>query len=94
VKTTVEISDPIFRAAREYCAGRGQSFRELVESGLRLAIEHPRPATCFRLKPFGFRGEGQRVQDWNTIRAAIYECRGRHITQAAPFVARSRPFDR
>jgi hypothetical protein len=76
VKTTVEIPDPLFRAAREYCAGKGLSFRELIESGLRLAIEQPRPATRFRLKPFGFRGEGQQVQEWTAIREAIYEGRG------------------
>ena len=76
MKTTVEIPDPLFRAAREYCAGQGLSFRQLVESGLRLALEQPRPAARFRLKPFGFRGEGQQIQDWSAIREAIYEGRG------------------
>jgi hypothetical protein len=76
MKTTVEIPDPLFRAAREYCAGRGLSFRQLVESGLRLVIEQPRPITRFRLKPFGFQGEGQQIQDWSAIREAIYEGRG------------------
>jgi hypothetical protein len=76
MKTTVEIPDPLFRAAREYCAGQGLSFRQLIESGLRLAIERPRPAAHFRLKPFGFRGEGQQIHDWSAIREAIYEGRG------------------
>lgn len=76
MKTTVEIPDPLFRAAREYCAGRNLSFRQLIESGLRLAIEQPPSVTRFRLKPFGFRGQGQQIQEWTAIRQAIYEGRG------------------
>jgi hypothetical protein len=66
----------ILRAAREHCAGRGLSLRQLIESGLRLAIEQPRPAARFRLKPFGFRGQGQQINDWSAIREAIYQGRG------------------
>ena len=76
MKTTVEISDPLFRAAREHCARQGMSFRELVESGLRQAMEKPSRAARFRLKAFGFQGQGQTVTDWNEIRDAIYAGRG------------------
>ena len=76
MKTTVEIPDPLFRLAREYGAAHGLSLWQLIDSGLRLAIEQPRTASRFRLKPFGFSGEGQQIHDWSAIREAIYEGRG------------------
>jgi hypothetical protein len=79
MRTTVEIPDALLRAAREYCGRLGLSFRQLIESGLRLAIEQP--------PPFGFPGEGQQIQDWSSIRAAIYEGRG---DLSAPVQARGR----
>jgi hypothetical protein len=78
MKTTVEIADPLFDRAKAYCSDRGVSFRELIESGLRAALDPPNNSTPFRLKPFGFRGEGQVVQDWATIRELAYEGRGGH----------------
>jgi hypothetical protein len=76
VKTTVEIPDPLFRAARKHCAEHGISFRELIEAGLRQAIDRKPPASIFRMKPFGFRGEAQLEQDWGAIREMIYQGRG------------------
>ncbi len=64
MKTTVEIPDPLFRAARKHCAEHGISFRQLIEAGLRQAIDRKQPASSFRMKPFGFRGEAQLEQDW------------------------------
>jgi hypothetical protein len=48
-----------------------------------MAIEQPRPSTRFRLKPFGFQGEGQQIHDWTAIREAIYEGRG-DVNTSAP----------
>jgi len=76
VKTTVEIPDSLFRSARKHCAENGITFRQLIEAGLRLAIEKKKPASRFRMKPFGFRGEGQIEQDWAAIRELIYQGRG------------------
>ncbi len=76
MKTTVEIPDSLFRAAKKHCAERGIPLRELFESGLRQALTQPRQAGRFRLKPFGFQGEGQLVHDWSRIREMIYEGRG------------------
>jgi hypothetical protein len=76
MKITVEIPDPLFRAAREYCAGHGLSFRQLIESGLRLGIEQPRSSAPFCLKQFGFWAVEQQIHDWSAIREAIYEGRG------------------
>ena len=75
MKTTVEIADPLFRLAKQHCSD-AISMRELIEIGLRTALEPQKENTPFRLKPFGFRGEGQIVQDWETIRDMAYEGRG------------------
>ncbi|MBI3208069.1 MAG: hypothetical protein HYZ37_04095 [Candidatus Solibacter usitatus] len=76
MKTTVEIPDPIFRRAKQYCTRHGIPFRQLIEVGLRRAMDSQQAQPRFRLKPYGFRGKGQRIQDWSTIRELIYEGRG------------------
>jgi len=76
MKTTVEIPDVLYRRARKHCVDRNLTFRELIEQGLTLALDPPSPRKRFRLKPFGFRGDGQLLQDWGEIRNAIYEGRG------------------
>lgn len=75
MKTTVDIPDALFRRAKKHCADRGISFRVLLETGLRIALDQPKSAG-FRLKPFGFRGEGQLETDFDTIREMIYDGRG------------------
>ena len=42
VKTTVEVSDDLYRRAKSEAALRGRKFRDLVEEGLRLVLETPR----------------------------------------------------
>ena len=42
MKTTVEVPDELYRRAKAEAALRGRKFRELVEEGLRLALETPR----------------------------------------------------
>jgi len=76
MKTTVEIPDELFRRAKKHCAERGILFRQLIEGGLRLELDRPNTTGRFRLKPFGFAGEGQREQDWAAIRELIYAGRG------------------
>jgi hypothetical protein len=76
MKTTVEISDLLLRRAKERCAERGISLRELIESSLRAMLDPPKAKSPFRLKPFGFRGEGQIQHDWATIRELAYTGRG------------------
>ncbi len=76
MKTTVEIADPLFRRAKQHCSTNGISMRELIESSLRLSLEPAKTKTPFRMKPFGFEGKGQAIQDWSTIRELAYEGRG------------------
>ncbi|MGH9719452.1 MAG: hypothetical protein ACRD8O_04520 [Bryobacteraceae bacterium] len=76
MKTTVEIRDPLFRRAKKYCAEHGIPLRALIEDGLRQILEPP-PPKRFRLKRFGFRGEGPiGPSDWPSIREIVYEGRG------------------
>ena len=76
MKTTIEISDLLFRRAKQHCSDRGISLRVLIEAGLRAALDPPKGSAPFRLKPFGFRGEGQAAHDWSAIREMAYEGRG------------------
>ena len=42
MKTTVELSDELFRRAKAEAALRGRKFKDLVEEGLRLVLQTPR----------------------------------------------------
>jgi len=42
VKTTVELSEELFRRAKAEAALRGRKFKDLVEEGLRLVLQTPR----------------------------------------------------
>ncbi len=42
MKTTVELSDELFRRAKAEAALRGRKFKDLVEEGLRLVLQEPR----------------------------------------------------
>ena len=44
MKTTIEISDDLFRQAKAQAALQGIQLRDLVEHGLRLAMETPQTA--------------------------------------------------
>jgi hypothetical protein len=76
MKTTVEIPDALFRRAKQRCADRGISLRQLLEESLRFTLETPKTSERFRMKPFGFGGDGQMEHDWAAIRELIYEGRG------------------
>jgi hypothetical protein len=42
MKTTIEVPDELYRRAKSEAALRGLKLRDLVEEGLRLALEAPR----------------------------------------------------
>ena len=58
MKTTIEIPDALFRAARQAARRDGTTLRALVEHGLRLAIEERRQAPPFRLRDASVDGRG------------------------------------
>jgi len=78
VKTTVEISDSLFRDAKRYAARQGIPLREVVERGLQMAIkEETQSRRRFRLKTITTKGKGLAVDgDWSKIRSMIYEGHG------------------
>ena len=42
MKTTVEVSDNLYRRAKSEAALRGRKLKDLIEEGLRLVLETPR----------------------------------------------------
>ena len=44
MKTTVEVSDDLYRRAKSEAALRGRKLKDLVEEGLRLVLDTPRHA--------------------------------------------------
>ena len=42
MKTTIEVSDALYRRAKSEAALRGRKLKDLVEEGLRLVLEAPR----------------------------------------------------
>jgi hypothetical protein len=44
MKTTVEVSDDLYRRAKSEAALRGRKLKDLIEEGLQLVLEAPRKA--------------------------------------------------
>lgn len=77
MKTTIEISDPLFAQAKRFASARGLTLREVVEAGLRRVLQEPPSRTKpFRLRKVTFRGRGLVTDDWDAVRELIYEGRG------------------
>jgi predicted transcriptional regulator len=80
MKTTIEISDTLLRAAKCLAAERDTTLRTVVETALRnyleAALAEPRP----RLRRHSFRGRGLQPglseSEWAVIRERAYEGRG------------------
>ena len=62
--------------ARKYAAARGLTLREVLEMSLRRTLDQSAGKKPFRLRKTTFKGKGQLIHDWATIRALIYEGRG------------------
>ena|SRR5579872_2341922 len=78
MKTTVEISDSLFQAAKACAESRGVPMRQIIEEGLRTVIQQRMSSRKpFRLRDGSFRGKGlQGELSWPEIRRKIYEGRG------------------
>lgn len=82
MKTTIEISDALLRAAKRRAAERDTTLRAIVETALRRYLEAAaEPAEARpRLRRHSFRGRGLRPglseSDWAAIRERAYEGRG------------------
>jgi hypothetical protein len=58
VKTTVEISDALFREARRVAAREGVTFRTLVERGLQRVVGETKRGRSFKRRRASFKGSG------------------------------------
>lgn len=76
MKTTVEISDDLFKRSQQIAKREGTTLRAILEEGLRLALKsrQTRPQTRFRFPTFGKDGLNEEFRDasWETIRDTIY----------------------
>ncbi len=77
MKTTVEISDPLFAEIRRVAAREGVTVRSLIEAGLRHEVKERKQRHEFRLRRAAFRGKGLRKElanaSWDEIRDLAYE---------------------
>jgi len=80
MKTTIELSDAVLRAAKATAAREGTTVRALVEEGLRKVLAERKERPKFRLELVTFRGEGLQPGvaegGWESIRDLIYEGHG------------------
>ena len=82
MKTTIEISDALLRAAKRRAAERDTTLRAIIETALRRYLEaaSDRAAARPQLRRHTFRGRGLQPgvseNDWATIRERAYEGRG------------------
>jgi hypothetical protein len=78
VKTSVEIPDSLFLAAKEYARSHDMTFGALIEEGLRVVLNRNRHAAVkFRLRDGSFGGQRRNGKlSWTEIRSVTYEGRG------------------
>lgn len=81
MKTTLEISDPIFEQLKLIAVRQKTSFKQIVDMALQkfLAFTSLKPKkTKLKIKPFGGDGfcEGIDPNDWGNIRDISYAGRG------------------
>ena len=76
MKTTIEIPDPLFKAARQAARRDGTTLRALVEHGLRLALEERRQSPPIRLRDASVDGRGLQpgaeTLSWEDLRRLAY----------------------
>ena len=80
MKTTIEISDALFAAAKRNARDRGITLRAVVEEGLREILEREASKASFRLRDASVDGRGLRPDvregGWERISELAYEGRG------------------
>ena len=81
MKTTIDISDTMFRQLRQWAARYDSTMREVIEAALRAFFSGKHRSTkafVLRKHPFCGQGLSPDIQsgDWSGIRQRIYEDRG------------------
>jgi hypothetical protein len=80
MKTTVEITDDLFKAAKALAIERRTTLRAIIEEGLRAVIGDTSRRDRFELKDGSVEGYGTRPGveegDWESVGDTIYRGRG------------------
>ena len=80
MKTTVNIPDSLFEDVRRLAHEEHTTIKDLVEEGLRRALDEHRRSKPFRLRRATFKGKGLQAPlagaSWERIREIAYEGRG------------------
>ena len=74
MKTTIELSDALLKAAKRGARTRGVTLRALIEEGLRRVLHDVEQRPPFCLRRASFKGEGRDAESrvWPTVRDLIY----------------------
>ncbi len=77
MKTTIDIADPLFEAAKLAAQQRGTTLRALVESGLRQVLDASKAnQRAFKLRKASFKGRGLHPDaqgaTWEQLRSQAY----------------------
>ena len=76
MKTTVEISDDLYKRSQQLAKREGTTLRAVLEEGLRLALKARQASqpSAFAFPTFGHGGLNDEFRDapWESIREAIY----------------------
>lgn len=80
MKTTLDIADPLFKAAKARARAEGTTVRALVERGLRQVLERGGGTQPFKLRDASVGGKGLHPdaagRSWDELRARSYEGHG------------------
>lgn len=80
MKTTIEIADALLEEAKQVAAREQTTLRQLVEEGLRRALEERAGRQAFKLRKVTFGGRGLQPEvaegSWERIRDLAYQGRG------------------
>ena len=80
MKTTIEITDSLFKEAKDLARAEETTLRALVEEGLHEVIKRRRKRRRFKLRDASVGGKGLQPEydgaGWDKLRRAAYEGRG------------------
>ncbi len=77
MKTTIDLSDELFAAAKAYAAKHGITLRAVIEQSLARTVRESKLSRGFKLRDASVRGRGltpaARAMPWSAILAAANE---------------------
>jgi hypothetical protein len=80
MNTTIEISNPLLKEARNLAAREGVTLSMLVERGLSRVVGDAKNPTAFKLRRVVFKGSGLQAEfrdtSWEPLSEAAYKGRG------------------